>query len=363
MGLSKRLCACVLMLFFSVFFIYHASAQRKSSEYIEKDSAYVQGRVTYLGSDSVKFQETRKSVPIIYTAREIKEFHADGKTYESLLTAKGVKFYRRLVAAETALYKDKRNYLLKSQNRIVQLNAKNFRSVLQEHLDINGKDKSLSKVSYTEVALRNFVEGCTKGNCNTDHFPYRKFGVFPAYNLLSFNAVTHMPLSLQGNARSVSVGVFGDFPLYLPPSLFVTAELHFISTKASLYNESQGTTNYLGLDASGLMAPLGVKWIFNQGRINSYMKGGALVTYMNINAPSVLIETISTGSDINISKHDIAHKNGFFYGIHAGVGAEIPYRYRKNFHVELKYLKTANSKFDQFKMNFSGVSILAGFNI
>lgn len=363
MGFAKLSVTCTFILVLSLSFINAAFAQFKFDEYIVKDSSYIQGKVIPLSRDKIKFRVSRREEPIVYTAREIKEFGSAGKIYESLSINGEPNFFKRIVDSETALYRDKKQYILRHNNELIFFNAKNYRSVLQEHLNSKGKDRSLSRLSYSEIALRNFVDACNKGNCNPDIFPHRKIGIFSGYNFLQFNADVDGSSSLNGDGTSVSVGLFGDFPLISPRSLYITTELHFLNAKASLYKERKENTNFLGLDVNAVIVPLGVKWIITQGRINPYLKTGALVSYYRLNAPSVLIETASNGSDIAISRQDISPAGNFSYGFNAAAGAEIPLRNRKNFHIELKYLKSAKSDFDSFKMNFSGMFIIAGFNI
>jgi len=341
----------------------YSYAQKNPSEYIVKDSTYSMGKVIPLGKGKIQFQRTKKEQPVIYNALEIKEYGYDGKVYESLLINGSQKFLKKIVSGKVILYQDKKLYALKVDTSLILINKGDYRSVISESVKCEGNNQSLLKLSYSKTALSNYIKEHNSGKCNTDNFPYKKFGGYLGYNFLQFNSTFGSSLKIKDNIAVPTLGLFIDLPLYRPRSLFTTTELNWFYGKPLFYSEDQTNTNYSGLNVNGINLLLSGKWLVVQNKMKTYFKTGALFSFINITSPTGLVSTKSNGSFIDISQQEISKSNTFLYGSNSGIGLEIPYKKGKNFHFEFKYLKTFDGSFDFMSMNFSGFSIIGGFNI
>lgn len=341
----------------------YSYAQKTPGEYIAKDSTYSMGKVVPLGKGRIQFQKTKQEQPIIYNAREIKEYGYDGKVYESLLINGSQKFLRKLVSGKAILYQDKKLYALKVDTSLVLFNKKDYRSIIRESIKCEEGNQSLLKLSYTQAALTNYIGDYNIGKCNSGNFPYKKFGSFLGYNFIQFNSLFGTSLKMKDNITVPGLGFFIDLPLYRPRSLFITTELNWFYGKPIFYSEDQTRTNYSELNVNGVNFLLDGKWLLTQNKLKTYFKTGALFSLLSIAPPTRLVSTISNGSVIDISQQEISKRSTYLYGFNSGMGLEIPYKRGKNFHFEFRYLKTFNGRFDSMKMNFSGLSIIGGFNI
>lgn len=345
-----------------MFTLNHSYAQRKPAEYIVKDSTYSMGKVVPLDARRIRFQKVKEK-PAVYDAREVKEFGYDGKVYESLLINGDQKFLVRIASGAVNLYRDKGLYVLKVDSGLTFFNKKDYRMVIGQSIKCDGSDHSLSKLSYSRAALSNYINAYNLGKCNLDNFPYKKFGGYFGYNFLQFNVTSGNSFNVVESIGAPTVALFYDLPVFKPRSLFLATELNWVHAKPLFYDESQNNTNLLGLNINTVNALINAKWILSQKKVKTYFKAGALISFLNITSTTGLVETVSNGSVIEISREEISKSSTFLYGFNSGAGLEIPYKGRKNFHFELRYLKTFDGSFDSFKMNFSGFSIVAGFNI
>lgn len=341
----------------------HTYAQKNPGEYIVKDSTYSMGKVVPLGKGKIQFQKTKKEQPIIYYAHEIKEYGYDGGIYESLSINGSQKFLKKIIAGKVVLYQDKKLYALKVDTSLVLFNKRDYRSVISESIKCDGSDQSLLKLSYSKSALSNFILDFNIGKCNSDNFPYKKLGGYIGYNFLQFNSLFGSLLKIEDNIAVPTLGFFIDLPLYRPRSLFATTELNWFYGKPLFFNEDQNSTNYSGLNVNGVNLILGGKWLITQTKLKTYFKTGAFVSFISITSPTGLVSTLSNGPVIDITQQEISKSSTLLYGFNTGIGIEFPYKKRKNFHLEFKYLKTFDGSFDSLSMNFSGFSIIGGFNI
>ena len=360
---SKELFISLLFSFIGSLVLTNAIfAQQGEKDYVRIDSVYSHGKVVPLGKDKVRFLGLKKE-PVTYTAREAQEYGRNGKTYESLVVRSAEPaFYRKVAGDKTALFKDKRHFLLRHQGELIPLNKQNYRSILSKLPALQDKDHSLAKLTFSEPSLRTFIGDCTIGLCQTDFFPHRKIGLLAGYQTLRISTSFESGIHLQENAATFSMGVFADFPLYRPRWLFITTELHAFNIKTSLYQESAQTTHLLGLDAAGLRIPLGVKLLLTNYRPNFYLKVAGLISYVNLTSSTHYFTTEIHGADVEISRPALQKSQELLWGTQFGLGSEIPVKNRKNFHLELKWTLPARGDFDSFSMNISGISIYAGIN-
>jgi hypothetical protein len=343
--------------------INNSSAQRNPGEYIVKDFAYSMGKVVPLSKERIQFQKTKSEKPIIYNANEITEYGYEGNVFESIPIKGDQKFLKRIVSGKINLYQDQKLYALKVDSSFIIFNRKDYRSVISESIKCEGNDRSLSRMTYSKVALSTYIKAYNLGRCNSDNLPYKKFGGYVGYSSLQFDVFFGKSVALKDRIAVPTVGVFCDLPLFRPRSLFLTTEVNWLYGKPLFYRENQNNSDYFGLNINGVNSLVSTKWIISQRKIKAYFKAGAVVSFLNVTSPTGLIQTIAQGSAIDISRQEVSKSSELLYGFNSGIGLEIPYKRRQNFHLEIKYIKTFDGRFDSFKMDFSGFSIVAGFNI
>ncbi len=351
----------ILLIIIAAHSIQVSNAQRHRNDYIATDSVYSQGRVFQIGKNKIRFQKTKLDQLITYTPKDIIEYGFGGNSFESLFINGEQNFYARVVHGESSLYLDRRSFFLKRNDSLIQLNRGNFKPRLSRLLGID--DQSLSRLTYSKLALANFIDLCNKRKYNSSFLPFRKAGVYVGYYNFTFNTSGQGLSEITGNSDFFSLGFFADFPLYDPQSLNVFAELNWISAKTDFYNSSQNLTDYLAIDVIGLTAPVGIKWIFNRAKMSPFLKAGALVSYLQVNSPNGIIQTIRTGSDIEIYKKELSPASNLMLGYHTGIGLEIPMKGRKNIHLDMKYLRSFKADFDAMSLGFSGLYFGLGFNL
>ena len=339
-----------------------SNAQRKTSEYVVKDSVYSTGIVIPMTNGRIQFQKNKKDKPVIYTAYEVKEYGYAGKVYESLFINGNPEFFKRIVAGTLNLYKGKRAYSIKKDSSLLSFNKKNYRSVIREYIDCERSDVSLSQLAYSKAALTNYLNQYNQYGCRGSYIPYKKFGVYLGYALLQFNVTPKNSPTLSETAGGSSISLFYDLPLYKPRTLFISTEINWLYSKPILYHETENKTNYVAMNINGLNSLVGVKWVVIDGKVKPYLKTGTLISFLRITSPTGLVKTISNGSVIDIYNQDVSASNTFLYGFNSGIGLEIPFKERKNFHAELRYLKTFSGAIDSFTLDFSGFSIITGIN-
>lgn len=343
--------------------IRSTQAQKYGGDYIITDSAYAQGKVLPIGKGKIQFQKTKLDQPVIYTANEIMEYGYSGNSYELLTIKSERNFYRRIVQGENNLYVDNRSFILKRKDTLTLINKKNFRTVLPGILHVSGEYQALSRLSYSKISLRNFIDLCNTGQCSSVLLPHKKIGVSAGYNFFKFNISEPGSSEFYDNTNFISMGFFAEFPLYSPRSLYLVTEINWISDKSTFYNSYQNSTDYIAIDVSGLNAPFGFKWMFSGSKIRPFLKAGGMMSYLNINSPTGFVQTIITGSVVEISQREISTSSSFLFGYHSGMGIEIPLTRRKNIHIEVKYLKSFKGDFDSISLSFTGMYFSAGFNI
>lgn len=344
-------------------YVNNLHAQKNSSDYIIKDSTYAMGVVSPLGKEKIQFQLTKKQSPVIYSALDIKEYGHGGEIFESLLIDGNQRFLKRIVSGKVTLYQDKKQFAIRVDSGLIIFNKGDYRSMISQSLKCEDFNASLLKLSYSKAALKNYVEAYNLGSCSTLHFPHKKMGAYLGYNFLQFTTTFNSSLKIKDKIVIPTVGIFVDFPMFRPRSLFLTTELNWYYGKPLFYDEGKSKTSYSGLQVNSINSLIGCKWLINQGNTKTHFKVGGLLSFINLESPTGLIETSLNGSIIEISQLKISETSALIYGLYSGLGFEIPYRDRKNFHLELRYLKSFEGDFDFLFMNYSGVSITVGFNL
>lgn len=337
-------------------------AQKKPSDYVVIDSAFVMGSVSMLRNGEVQFQQNKNDKPTIYDANDILEFGYNGKVFESMIIHGNRKFAERIVNEQVKLYKTQANYLIKTDSNLFVLSADNFRDVFSAHFTCDGAEDAATKLDYTKVALRTYIKAFNRVECDLHNFPHSKFGVYAGVSSLQFNVSLESSVDISENALAPSVGLFYDLPLFRPRALYFTVDVNSIYANPLFYSQSQGSTTYLALQVLGASSSVNAKWMFMQQGVRAYLKAGALFAFVATSSPNGLIKSVSNGAAIEVSRVSIANANDIVFGANTSVGVEIPHKGRKNFHLEARYQKVFNGAFDSFTMNFSGYSLVAGYN-
>ncbi len=363
--INKKLIAITLKLLMISLFSFGQS----KPDYVRTDSAYKQGFVSRHGMLKVAFRESKKVPWVFFSPAEVNEYRFDGDLYQSLSFDGSDKFYLLLTTGNTSLYKGRKHYLLKKQDSLIKFQRRNFKAVLKKSTKFDGRETTLSRLSYTKASLRRFVDQCNKGVGNSDKLNYKKIGVTVAYGQLKFTSQlgNESTISNQVDQSVITVGLFGDFPLLLNRSLYLSTELLFVKAKPTFYNETPNSSYYTKLDLSGVMIPISLKLISENGkRIRPYAKAGGVVTILAVDSPTgVLNNKVINSSTIEVAKDNILHNVRPFYGFTIDAGIEINNGKRKNIHLGLRYEKTFfNTSFSNvMSVGYSGLSIKLGYTI
>jgi len=354
-----------LCVFFFITAIVHSSFSQKKDlqQYIVKDSMYIQGEVFPLKTGTeIVFQRTKRDERVMLSAKDITEYGYEGKIFETLETNKGKVFFQKIVSGNVPLYQGYLQYAIKVDSSFYFFNEEDYRSMLSKVLDFEGVDQSLSKLDYSKKALSNFVRLCNQGECAIDNFPYKKLGVYGGYNFFQFTSSFNNIIQLSGNGASPSLGIFYDFPMYRPNSLFLSTELNWSASKPFLFFESNTATYSLGLRVNSFNSLISAKWVFSRNKIKPYLKAGSLISYVHVSSEDGMIRTRMEGNDIIVFQDDIASSGAILLGFNSSIGVEVPYKNRKKFHVELKYLNLFDGELESFDISISGFSFVVGFN-
>ncbi|MFM9839363.1 MAG: hypothetical protein ACKVOQ_13930 [Cyclobacteriaceae bacterium] len=335
------------------------------SEYVKTDSIYRQGDVFLVNEKKVGFQLSKKDTIAFYSPEEANEFKYDGSIYQSLYISNDRRFYQLLTLGDVSLYKGKKSYVIKKQDSLLEFNRKNFRSVIREKITFMGKDRLLSGLSYTKTSLRNFVSQCNNGNGNSDKINFNKFGTLISYSPVTFNVQLENTINIIDHKNVVLVGLFGDFPFNSNNSLSLSTELSFFKSKPSFNSETPSSFNYIGIDLSGFVMPVSLKWFVGkrESSVNPYIKMGGVLSYFNVNSPTGFIKAKSNKSVIEISTSEFSNLNSLMYGFSSGVGIELNNGKRKRIHIELKYGAMIGSFSNSLRIGYSGFTFGIGYSI
>jgi len=353
----------LLLILFSPIFLF---AQDVSfANYIVIDSTANHGLVYPRKDGKIDFKTSRIGKITVYDAIQVKEFTYNKKLFDSYSFQNKREFYERVVTGEDTLYRKGHTYLIRSNNAPLEMNRKNFRSVLKEKLNCSGDVAQFSKVIYTPSAIKNVVTLSNTGRCDLNNLRYRKFGIYAGYNFFQFNGSMVDGASLSGGGQSPTAGIFGDFPVFRRKTLYFTFDVGFISLVDALISSSSSST-YRTADVklSGITAsPIGVKWVFNK-KLKPYFRAGITASYLNITSSAgYLTSTLTAASDVNSALILIKSSSGGLYGLNTGAGIQLPLGKRKNLHIELRYTYATGADFDPLTLGYFAGSLFVGFNI
>lgn len=336
---------------------------QKTPDYIVQDTILVTGKVSYLGNGRFEFRKDKREAPLYFTVDEVEEFGNDGEVFEAYTIENEKRYIKRVAYGKAVVYKVDKNYALKDRAGLLFFNSNNYIKILSEEIDCSGAVRQFHRLTYNEAALRNFLGLYNKGICEFERFPYKRFGIYTGISSTIFRASTPRVDDMRGSAVTAALALFADFPNYSHPSVFITTELHLVRAASLLYIENRHFTNSMGAQVTGAILPIGLKWIMPGQKITPYLKPGIVVSYLNIESSTGLIETRLNDASVEITREGISDANYLMAGFQAGAGFETPYRERKNFHLEIKYLKTFRTGVNPLDINVSGIYLITGFNI
>lgn len=136
----------------------------KPKEYIQTDSAYIQGEVFPVNERTVRFRPGPDMNLVTYNADDVLEFTYEWKTYRSL-TINGKRIFVRLIEpGDISLFKRKRMFLLIVEGKMIPFDRHNFHQVLEsvDHCQI---DQITDHLSYTIAAMSKWVEDLNGLGC------------------------------------------------------------------------------------------------------------------------------------------------------------------------------------------------------
>lgn len=337
-------------------------AQKRTPDYIATDSSITTGRVSSIGKGQMEFRQHRKSVPMVFGPDEIREYGSDTRVYESLLVGSDRVFYRRMAHGPVDFFGNKRSYILRIADSLIHLTKEDYRSVLSRHLVCEAGSNLTTLVGFNGASIANFVDKANHGKCTSGNLPYRKIGIYAGYNLTTVTVDFSQGATFKEGTNAMTLGVFFDYPIYRPRSLYLTGELLITSLKTSSFEEQSSQTEYLSVDMTGFIIPLGVKWVFPDGRIKPYLKAGAVVSYLKFNSAPEYFTTSTSGSVVEITQSDVEAIKSIQVGFNSAVGVELPLSKRKNIHIECKYFNSFDVSEKNFQVNCAGLFLLTGFN-
>lgn len=335
---------------------------QKNHGYIATDSSLITGNVTLLGKGKYEFRHHRKSKPIVFGPNDIREYGDGGNEYESLLVDGERTFYQRVTNGPVKLFRNKKSYLLGIDDSLIFLTKGNYRSLFQQILVCEGGSSLVNTVSYTSRSMGNYVSRANKAKCTSANLPYRRIGIYMGYNLMNFEMEFSKVNAFTDNAKSFTGGIFFDLPLYKAKSLFLSTELLVTSLKSVYYNQHNNRTEYAGIDMTGIVIPLGVKWLLSNATIRTYLKTGATVSYFKFNSLPEYFATTTNGDIVEVLAEEITADNSLQVGFDAAAGLEIPIGNRKNIHIECKYINAFDGSANSSQMNWSGLFFITGIN-
>jgi hypothetical protein len=339
-----------------------ALAQKQSPDFIATDSSLTTGKVSSLGNGKFEFRHHRKSPPILFGPNDVREYGQGDYVYESLEIRGERIFYKRLASGPATLYKNKKSYLFKFNDSLTHLDKQNYRAVFERTVVCEGGPELISTVAFNSASMANFLNRVNRGKCNQGNLPYRKFGLYAGYNLIQVNVDFNQTTSFNDGANAITIGLFFDYPVYKPRSLYVTGELLVTSWQVSNYEEKGNQTKYVGLDITAFVVPLGVKWVFPDGNVKPYVKAGGAFSYLKFNSPPEYFTTTSSNGLVELNQNDIDATKSIQAGFDAAAGLELPLGKRKNIHIECKYLNSFDVSEKTFQINCSGLFLNAGIN-
>ena len=104
--------------------------------------------------------------------------------------------------------------------------------------------------------MANFVDRANHAKCKSGNLPYRKLGIYAGYNLTQLNVDFNRETSFKEGTNAMTIGIFFDYPVYKPRSLYLTGELLVTNLQTSTYEEKGNQTKYIGVDMTGFIVPL-----------------------------------------------------------------------------------------------------------
>lgn len=336
----------------------------QNPDYVVYKGAYMQGHVMTFRNGTLEFKRSELEEAVVYSLNDVSEYGFQGRSFEALMIQSTREFYQRHVHGKVSLYERRGDFVLKSNDNLIPLNRKNFRTVISNAVKCEGKSPSLSQLTYTEWAMKGVIVAHNEGECNADLIPYRKIGIAAGYGFVTTKASTHVTISFKETDMAPSFRVFADFPMkFRRPGAYFCVEALGTSFQSSYYSQSVGKTAFMTLRVNGITAATSFKFIRKQGNIRPYVKLGAVGSFFRINTPTGLLTSEAEGSVINIKNELlVARFNSTQLGYNTAFGLEIPIHGRKNLHLELKHTSSLPIDRSDVDLRLSTFTLLAGFN-
>jgi len=339
-------------------------SQIKDLDYVLKDTIYFRGYVTQFKGGKILFQTDRKMPGFNYTANDIKEYQFQKRLFKSLSFGSNKEFVEQLATGDNNLYKKGDSFLINKGDDWILLNKSNFRTVLKERLQCSDEN-IFARVRYSKSSVRNVVKLSNEGICNENNIQYRRFGVFAGYGTLSHEVVIYQTagsnVRMKSQLSSVMAGLFAEFPVYAQRKLYFTTELFMTHSEPMLFTDVLAQASYMKLKVNSVTIPIGVKYAFTNTRVKPYARAAGSFSFVTIDGPGYIVVNESTIYTTTIRKFTKA--SSIFYGLHLGLGVEIPVSKRRGVFLETRYNLMPGGDFDFFSLNNSGFFFVGGFHI
>ncbi len=298
----------------------------------------------------------------IFSFDWVTEYRRGDDVYKALTINGNRQMYHELVAGKTSLYKYGKHYVLKTDTQTIELNKRNYQSVLLKSLLCNGAAKSISNVAFSKLAMQRVVAGSNDGSCNLDYVSYPKFGIIGGYNRVN---VTIFPTQFnrsQGGANAFSLGVFYEAPLPTKrPWLSFHAETYVnlpYNVEAEYSQLELFQVRYFTMTYQSVVVSPGFKLTTTDGSIKPYLKLAPALSFTHCQSrDGVKVR----GTDVKVV--DIGPQDYMQAGFSTSAGFQFPVGHRRNILVELKHTTSNRNQRAVYEMHSTSTSLWIGFSL
>lgn len=357
-------------IFVLVIIFFPAMAQPEVRDFIVKDSVYQQGELIREDADHVRFRKLKRDPLVTYSANEITEYGYEGTTYRAITFAEDRKFYQELFRGKIKIYVRGSVFLFEDNDGVFKsLNSGNFRSVIAERMECPPDGEWVNNLRLKSKSINFGLTSSARNGCNT-YIPRMKFGLSGGYlqttmagqfqKSFGLNSLAYYKYANSGTG--FMIGGFLEAPLYKPAYLYMSPEVYFFSSTASLANDNTVTKFAIDMQTSGVMVPLNLKVLLRTHGVRPYLKGGPMVTLAGFSAKDnkyTETDVFNTGT-ITTTNILFASSSAALVGINAAGGLEIPISVRSTCRLEARYASLPSTTVNGIQVGFSTLSVTAG---
>ena len=352
-----------LFLSFNSFSIPNAFAQK---DYVENDSAYIQGTLTDRGIFSnnreIKFVREKETRVKVFHPGDLDEFgFNNGDIYISKIVedgdAKTAYFLLEQVNGNAKLFvlqtKKSYRFFTEKNDELIELkNDGSFRITLSQVLNrCPGFENSFSLVKRNKASLSRVFT--LYNTCYDGLFPTVRAGFIFGYSATNF--ATRDPLyhyvAMQGQ-WSPFFGAFIEAPLGLKPKWFANLQIQYQQNTYSASKQYYNTRSDYQINTSGLSFPILFKYRSTSRKFRPFILGGPTFSFF-MQHQSKLFETTTTSN--SVTKYDLSLNNISQYQLSAtlGLGTEYSINPKNSVALEVRYSAGSGLREDNNQLVYS----------